>query len=66
MNALTVVTQLTQLTSALLTLSTRLQSASQALQRAHLEGWVDQDPRWDQVWDEADTELQKALARLKA
>jgi hypothetical protein len=65
MNALQVVTTLTQLTSTLLTLSLRIQEASQLIQRSRIEGWADDDPRWAQAWADADQDLQEALQKLR-
>lgn len=65
MNALTVVSTLVELTSAVLALSLRLQQASQVLQRAHIEGWADDDPRWATAWMDADSALTEARERLK-
>jgi hypothetical protein len=65
MNASLAVTALVDLTSALLAVSVRLQQASQTLQRAHVEGWLDDDPRWAEAFGEADKALTDALARLK-
>jgi hypothetical protein len=65
MNALSAVEALANLTSVLMTVSLRLQTASQTLQRAHTEGWTQDDPRWTQAFSEADDALKAALERLK-
>lgn len=39
-------------------------STSAALQKAQDEGWTDQDPRWQAVFDEADKALEAAEAGL--
>jgi hypothetical protein len=65
MNSLQVVTALVDLTSTLVTISARLMTASQTIQRAHLDGWSPEDPRWEEAFSEADKALSEALARLK-
>jgi GrpB-like predicted nucleotidyltransferase (UPF0157 family) len=40
-------------------------TASQTIQRAHLDGWSPEDPRWEEAFSEADKALSEALARLK-
>jgi hypothetical protein len=66
MNSLQVVSALVELTSTLVTISARLQQASQTIQRAHVESWSPGDPRWEEAFSEADKALTDALARLKA
>lgn len=40
------------------------QEAGAILKQAHDEGWADNDPRWDQKWEDADMAFKIARARL--
>jgi hypothetical protein len=55
-----------KLTDIVLTVAIKLQSVSNVLKKAHVEGWTEDDARWDAVWEEADADFENALAKFKA
>jgi hypothetical protein len=65
MNALAVISTANEIIGVILSLTARLQQASTVLQKAHVEGWAQDDVRWNQAFADADTALTEALARLR-
>lgn len=66
LNSINLLSTVLELTDAILTISIRLQEASNVLKKAHVEGWTDDDKRWDDVWKDADNKFTDALDKLKA